>query len=97
MAENYPQLAVRIVTDLAGWQKWGLADAVAMIVDAPPAKLDRADLRQLRAYLRAAEAQVPSEDLDAGSGSGTLVIILGLVVLALVAVDLGYMKRRPGI
>jgi hypothetical protein len=92
---NYPQLALRIVTDLVEWNQWGLAPAVAPIVGAPPPELDRAALLQLRAYLREAEIR-GSHDVPpvAGSSANTLIIVLGLLALVLIAVGLGVSKRR---
>jgi hypothetical protein len=93
---NYPQLALRIVTDLVAWNQWGLAPAVAPIVEAPPPELHRAALLQLRAYLREAEIRSSQEVPPvAESGANSLLIVLGLLALVLIAVGLGVSKRRP--
>lgn len=52
---NHPTMAAQIVNVLMACERWGLAELVAPIVDAPPPKLDRAALLQLRAYARQAE------------------------------------------
>lgn len=92
--ENYPQLALRIVTDLAAWREFGAAEEVARILDAPPTKLDRADLLRLRAYVREAEAQGSTEASTGGAKGVSGIMVAGVVILVLLAVGLNFMKRR---
>ncbi len=98
LLQHHPALATGMVTDLAAWKRWELAEAVGEIVDSPPATLDRAAILQLRAYLR--QADEPGQSTAGGTpsagadgGSVTTVLVLALI-LAPIALSLCSRMRR---
>lgn len=99
--ENYPILAPQIVTDLFAWKRWDLAEPVAAIVNAPPPKLDRAALLQLRAYARQAEEHLVGAsrgrgDADEKKGSVIILIVLGALILLPVGLGVHAKRNRRG-
>lgn len=95
--ENYPILAPQIVTDLMAWKSWNLAELVAAVLDAPPPKLGRAALLQLRTYARQAEEAMAAASRgrgDDGEGEGSVFILVVLAAPILIPVGLGVRAKR---
>lgn len=99
LLDNYPVLAPQIVSDLLAWKRWDLAPAVAKVVDAPPAELDRGALLLLRTYVRQGKeagmvepATGPIPNAYPGIG---IVLLLAALVVASVALSV-FSRTRQG-